>query len=286
MRRFILITGASSGIGESAALALVREGYEVIAGVRNEVDAARLRMNNPAKIHPLIMEVTDQVCMDNARKDAERIIGDGNLVAIFNNAGMVINGAVLHIPIEQWRQQFEVNVLGAIRTTQLFFPLLVSRDAKIDHHPRRIINMSSVSGLFASPFLGPYAASKFAMEAFSDSLRRELYMHDIQVVLINAGNIRTPIWHKARTLPSYLGKEYQSILEFKEKLIDKQIAESIPVKAIDDVVIKAVTSRKVKVRYLVMRQAWKFRLMRLLPAKWVDNLIQKRLRNKSGIRPF
>ena len=87
-----MITGASSGIGESAALALVREGYEVIAGVRNEVDAARLRMNNPAKIHPLIMEVTDQVCMDNARKDAERIIGDGNLVAIFNNAGMVILG--------------------------------------------------------------------------------------------------------------------------------------------------------------------------------------------------
>lgn len=286
MRRFILITGASSGIGESATLALVREGYEVIAGVRTNEDAERLRQKSPDKIHPLIMEVTDQAGMEKARMDAERIIGEGSLVAIFNNAGMVINGAVLYIPIEQWRQQFEVNVLGAIRTTQLFFPLLAARDAKADDHPRRIINMSSVSGLFASPFLGPYAASKFAMEAYSDSLRRELYMHDIQVVLINAGNIRTPIWHKARTLPSYLGKEYQSIMEFKEKLIDKQIAESIPVKAIDDVVIKAVKSGKVRVRYLVMRHAWKFRLMRMLPARWVDQLIQKRLRNSSGIRPF
>lgn len=286
MRRFILITGASSGIGESACHVLLEKGYEIIAGVRSSADAVKLKNVRGPKLHPLIMDVTDESGMQIARDQAATIIGDGTLVAIFNNAGVVVNGAWLYIPIDEWRQQFEVNVVGVIRTTQLFFPLLSVPRKAGDTHPRRIINMGSVSGLFASPFIAPYAASKYALEALSDSLRRELYMYDIQVVIIEGGNIATPIWEKAKKTPSYFGPEYDTILAFKDQMIDGLISKGMPLKAINDVIIKTVMDKSVKARYLVRPQKWKFNLIRLLPAKWVDQLIQRNLQKRSGIRPF
>lgn len=286
MRRFILITGASSGIGESACLMLLKHGYEVLAGVRSSADAEKLKAAGGVKLHPLIMDVTDEPGMLLARDQAISLIGDGALVAIFNNAGIVVNGAVLYIPLEAWREQFEVNVIGVVRTTQLFFPLLVAARQAGDDHPRRIINMGSVSGLFASPFLAPYAASKFALEALSDSLRRELYMYDVQVVIIEAGNISTPIWEKAKKLPSYFGPEYDSILAFKDHIIDGMIAKGMPLAAMDEIVLKSIAGRDVKPRYLIRPQKWKFNLIRRLPATWVDRLIKKNLQKRSGIRPF
>lgn len=286
MRRFILITGASSGIGESACHVLLEKGYEIIAGVRSSADAARLKSAGGTRLHPLMMDVTDESGMQLARDEATKIIGDGALVAIFNNAGIVVNGAWLYIPIDQWRQQFEVNVIGVIRTTQLFFPLLSKARQPGDTHPRRVINMGSVSGLFASPFIAPYAASKYALEALSDSLRRELYMYDIQVVIIEGGNIATPIWDKAKRTPSFMGPEYDSILEFKEQMIDGLIARGMPLKAINEVIVKTVMDKAVKARYLVRPQKWKFNLIRILPAKWVDRLIHRNLQKRSGIRPF
>lgn len=286
MRRFILITGASSGIGESACHVLLEKGYEVLAGVRTPADAVKLKTAAGPELHPLIMDVTDESGMQSARDEAEKIIGDGALVAIFNNAGVVVNGAWLYIPIDEWRQQFEVNVIGVIRTTQLFFPLLSAPRQAGDTHPRRIINMGSVSGLFASPFIAPYAASKYALEALSDSLRRELYMYDIQVVIIEGGNIATPIWEKAKKTPSYFGPEYDSILAFKNQMIDGLIAKGMPLKAINDVIIKTVMNKSVKARYLVRPQKWKFNMVRFLPSKWVDRLIHRNLQRRSGIRPF
>jgi hypothetical protein len=111
-------------------------------------------------------------------------------------------------------------------------------------------------------------------------------MYDVQVVLIDAGKITTPIWDKARNHPGYFGPEHGSILAFRDKLIDKQIATSISVQKVDDILIEAVTAKRVRVRYLVMRHKWKFNLIRRLPAAWVDSLIQKNLRKQSGFRPF
>jgi NAD(P)-dependent dehydrogenase (short-subunit alcohol dehydrogenase family) len=286
MKRFILVTGASSGIGESACLALARQGYEVLAGVRRKEDAERLQTGVQGRILPLLMDVTDEASLLDARKEAEALIGQDVLVAIFNNAGIVINGTVLHVPADQWKHQFDVNVLGVVRVTQVFFPLLAKPRSPGDEHPRRIINMSSVSGLFASPFIGPYAASKYALEGLSDSLRRELYMYDIQVVLIIAGKIATPIWGKAKTGKSYFGPEYDSILAFKDQLIDRMITQGLPVSSVDKIVLKAVTDRNPRLRYYVIPEKWRFFLMRKLPAKWVDRLISKKLKAKSGFRPF
>jgi NAD(P)-dependent dehydrogenase (short-subunit alcohol dehydrogenase family) len=286
MRHFILITGASTGIGEAACEKLVEHNYEVLAGVRSKVDADRLRVLYGEKVQPLIMDVTNAQEMKEARETAEKIIGNDCLVAIINNAGIAIPGAVLYIPIEEWQRQLEINVLGVVRTTQLFFHLLPQKSGNIDSHPRRIINISSVSGLFASPFIGAYAASKFALEALSDSLRRELYMYDIQVVIIEPGNILTPMWTKAKESIPHLGPEYDSIIAFRDKVVDSNISQGLDVELVSTLILKAIRNKKVKNRYLIRYQAWKFRLIQLLPTSWVDAMIRKKLKSRSGIRPF
>lgn len=265
---------------------LLLQGYSILAGVRTPEDAERLRTSFGENVYPLLMDVTDPEGMDKARKEAETIIGEDGLVAVINNAGVVVSGAVLYIPIEEWRQQLEINVLGVIRTTQLFFPLLSRPKKAGDSHPRRIINIGSVSGLFGSPFLGPYVASKHALEGISDCLRRELYMYDIQVVILEPGNIQTPIWEKAKRKSTYLGPEYASIMEFKDRIIDNNIRMASPLKLVDVVLLKAIRNTKVKPRYIIMAGKWKFDLIRLLPTKWIDALFRKKLQQKSGIRPF
>ncbi len=286
MKHFVLVTGASSGIGEAACKSLTENNYDVLAGVRTVADATRLEAKYGSLVHSMVMDVVDEISIQKAKERAIEIIGNNALVAIVNNAGIVVAGAILYIPIEKWRQQLDINVLGVIRTTQLFFDLLKNNTSSSDRHPRRIINISSVSGLFASPFIGPYAASKFALEALSDSLRRELYMYDIQVVIIEPGNIITPIWEKAKESDPYSGPEYDSIISFRTKLIDDNISRGLPVEIVADRILKSVRDKKVKTRYLIRANAWKFRLIQLLPVLWVDKMIRNKLKSKSGIRPF
>lgn len=286
MRHFILVTGASSGIGEGSCKKLIESGYDVFASVRNETDANRLVASYGPRIHPLMMDVTDDDSIEKARREAEVIIGEDSLVAIVNNAGIAISGAVLYVPVEEWRKQLDVNVLGVIRSIQAFFPLLKTIKNTSDLHPRRIINISSVSGLFASPFIGPYASSKYALEALSDSLRRELYMYDIQVVLIEPGSILTPLWEKARGASSFSGAEYESIIAYKNRVIDNNLLQSLPAEKVANRILDCIRDRKVRNRYLIKAGSWKFRLVRMLPSSWVDRMIRKKLIEKSGIRPF
>lgn len=280
------MTGASSGIGEAACKILAENKYEVLAGVRSTADGTRLEAKYGPGIHALIFDVVDELSIQDAREKAKEIIGKNALVAIINNAGIVVAGPLLYIPSERWRYQLDVNVLGVIRTTRIFFDLLKTEPSEAIRHPRRIINISSVSGLFASPFIGAYAASKFALEALSDSLRRELYMYDVQVVIIEPGNIITPIWEKAKAGELYSGPEYDSIISFREKLIDDNISRGLPVDLVAQRILKSVRNQKVKIRYLIRAKAWKFRLIQMLPVRWVDRMIRKKLMSKSGIRPF
>jgi len=286
MRHFILLTGASSGIGEATCKKLTESNYDVLACVRSQADADRLEVSFGERLHPLIMDVTDENSIAKAKREAEVIIGEDSLVAIVNNAGIAISGAVLYIPIEEWEKQLDVNVLGVVRSIQAFFPLLKSINYTPNQHPRRIINISSISGLFASPFVGPYASSKYALEALSDSLRRELYMYDIQVVLIEPGNIITPLWKKVRESSSYSGPEYDSIVTFKDRVIDNNLLQSLPVEKVSDRILDCIRDKKVRNRYLIKAGAWKFKLVRMLPSSWVDRMIRKKLIEKSGIRPF
>ncbi len=286
MKHFVLVTGASSGIGLASCEHLLKEGYNVIGGVRTAIDAERLAGSFGPNFYAVILDVTNSESIATARETVSLLLGKDHLVAIVNNAGIVISGTVLHVPVEEWKRQFDVNVFGLINTTQRFFDLLIHASKASDHHPVRIINMSSVSGKFASPMMGPYAASKFALEALSDSLRREMYMHDIQVVLIEPGSIITPMWDKAKDAVLYVGPEQDWLLSFKNEVIDQNVAAGLHVNEVAKCVVKAVTSKKVKTRYLIKAQAWKFRMITMLPTAWVDRMVLKKLRSKSNIRPF
>jgi NAD(P)-dependent dehydrogenase (short-subunit alcohol dehydrogenase family) len=278
MQYFVLVTGASTGIGASTCEELVKAGYQVLAGVRKEKDGSHLVEQFGPSVHPLLMDVTDEASIQLARAQSNDRIGNGQLVAIVNNAGIAVSGAILYVPVAEWQKQFEVNLFGMIRVTQHFFHLLIPKEN--DKHPRRIVNMGSVSGRFASPFLGPYAASKFALEALSDSLRRELFMYDIQVVIIQAGSIKTPLWGKAAGAEMFLGKEYTHLKTFKDKVIAQNLASALPVEQVSRLVVKIIRMKRVRARYLIKSGAWKFRLFRRIPDSWIDKLIRKKLKSQ------
>lgn len=286
MKHYVLVTGASSGIGLASCDHLLKEGYYVIGGVRTIIDAERLTSTFGHKFYAVILDVTNTQSVAEAKVKVSSLLNKDHLVAIVNNAGIVISGTVLHVPIEEWKRQFDVNVFGLIDTTQKFFDYLIKSSKSTDPHPVRIINMSSVSGRFASPFMGPYAASKYALEALSDSLRRELYMYDIQVVLIEPGSIATPLWDKAKAAVQYVGPEHEWMLPFKNNIIDHNVASGLHVDEVARCVVKTVKDKNVKSRYLIKSQSWKFRLVTMLPTAWVDRMILKKLRSKSNIRPF
>ena len=177
MARLALVTGASTGIGRACALHLAGRGFDVLAGVRNPADA-------PEGLEPLRLDVTSEADVAAA---AERV-GD-ELHALVNNAGIAISGPVEVVPMDEWRRQLEVNLLGQIAVTRALLPAIVRARG-------RIVNMSSISGRVANPLFGPYAASKFGLEAVTDALRREVAAHGVRVVGVEPGVIATPIWAK------------------------------------------------------------------------------------------
>lgn len=187
--RHVLITGASSGIGHAAALRLDRQGLTVHAGVRKEEDAASLEAEGSDRLRPVFIDVTDQDSISAAKVTIAAAVREQGLHGLVNNAGISVPGPLEFIPIEDLRTQLEVNVIGQIAVTQAFLPLL--REAE-----GRIVNVGSIGGRTATPFLGAYNASKFALEALTDSLRMELRPWNLSVSIIEPGAVDTPIWDK------------------------------------------------------------------------------------------
>ena len=176
----VIITGASSGIGEACALRLDRRGFHVFAGVRRISDGELLQQKTSDRLVPVLLDVTSQESIASAKELISAQIHPAGLFGLFNNAGIPLGGALEALDLDDFRSQMEVNLIGAIAMTQAFLPLLRKGNG-------RIINMSSISGLIALPFVGPYAATKFALEAISDSLRVELKPWGISVSLVEAG---------------------------------------------------------------------------------------------------
>ena len=189
----ILITGASSGIGEASALYLDRLGMRVFASVRKPRDAERLASQASASLTPLILDVADAASIQAALQTVRAALGDDGLDGLVNNAGVFTGGPLEHLPLAALRQQFEVNVFGQMAVVQAFLPLLRQNHG-------RIVVVGSTSGFLATPLLGPYAASKFAMRALADALRNELNAAQLPVSLIEVGKVNTPIWDKALSL--------------------------------------------------------------------------------------
>jgi NAD(P)-dependent dehydrogenase (short-subunit alcohol dehydrogenase family) len=195
-KRAVVVTGASTGIGLACTETLALSGFFVFGSVRKREDAERLRARFGENFAPLLFDVTDADAVAQAAQEVESLLGGATLAGLVNNAGIAVPGPLLHLPMADFRRQIETNLFGQLQVIQAFAPLLGAREPQRGA-PGRIVNMSSVAGRFATPFLGAYNASKFGLEGMSDALRRELMVYGIDVVLIEPGMIATPIWDKA-----------------------------------------------------------------------------------------
>ena len=283
-RGAIVITGASTGIGEACALRLAGAGWRVFAGVRREEDGAALLRRAPASLTPVQLDVTDQDSIDAAVREIERRLGgtDG-LAGLVNNAGIALGGPLELLPLEALRRQFEVNVFGLLAVTQTFLPLIRKGAAG---GPGRVVNMGSISGRFAGPFVGPYAASKHALEALSDSLRVELRPWGIHVALIEPGRIATPIWEKSlaesealasRADPEMLAR-YSPALERMRAFVERFNARRLPPERVAAAVEHALFAARPKTRYVIGLDAHlQALLVRFVPDRIRDALVVRAL---------
>ena len=260
----VVISGASTGIGRATALHLEGLGFDVLAGVRREADA-------PEGTTPLLLDVTDQAAIDAL---AQRVAGRP-LAGLVNNAGIGVGGPVEHIPLAEWRRQFDVNLFGHVAMTQALLPALLAGRG-------RIVNIGSIGGRQALPLLSPYAASKFAMHGLSDSLRLELRRQGVHVALVEPGAIATEIWRKAdesfeaieSDLPAEVAARYRKELDGARKASDRAARHAIPADKVAAVVGHALTARRPRARYVVGADARGQALIERLPAAARDRLLR------------
>lgn len=195
-KRAVVVTGASTGIGHACVETLIDAGFFVFGSVRREEDAERLRETFGESFSALLFDVVDDAAIDAAALCVAARLNGATLAGLVNNAGVAFPGPLLHLPIDDFRRQIAINLTGQMKVVQAFAPLLGAGDEERVGPPGRIVNMSSVAGRFAKPFMGAYNASKFGLEGLSDALRRELIVYGVDVVVIQPGMIATPIWDK------------------------------------------------------------------------------------------
>jgi hypothetical protein len=277
--RAIVVTGASTGIGRAAVAKAVREGAHVFASVRKQADADSLRTEFGDAVTPLQFDVADEAGVRAGAAQVAEALGKRRLYGLVNNAGIAVPGPLLHLDTEELRRQFEINLFGVHNVTRAFSDLL-GADPERTGKPGRIVMISSVGGQNGSPFVGPYAASKFALEGYSQSLRRELMLYGIDVIVIGPGAIATPIWDKAEQneLKRFSNTPYAGAIERVADYMLAQGRKGLPASDVGDLIWLCLSDPEPKVRYAILRRPFMDRtLPRLLPPRMVDRIFAKRL---------
>lgn len=276
----VVITGASTGIGEATALELDRRGYLVFAGVRSAEAAQRLQAQSMGKLIPLILDVTNAEQIAAAADKVRENTRENGLAGLVNNAGIAISSPLEIIPLSDFRKQLEVNVIGQLAVIQAFIPLLRMKAG-------RIVNITSINGALAPPYLGPYSASKFAFEAISDALRLELRHWGIKVSVIAPGAIRTPIWDKSTATAEKLSdkvspeglKLYENDMNIWRKVVLDIAQKADPVEKVVEQILHALTSPRPKARYyLRFSQRYVCRGLKILPESLRDWFVRRAMR--------
>jgi NAD(P)-dependent dehydrogenase (short-subunit alcohol dehydrogenase family) len=275
----VLITGCSTGIGRACATYLAGRGFQILAGVRRESDAP-----TGAGITPICLDVTDEQSIKSAAERVRSIIGALGLKGLVNNAGIAVPGPVEHVPLKDWRRQFEVNFFAHVAMTQAMLPLLRAHVAAAGPWSARIVNISSIAGRIGQPILGPYCASKFALEAMSDSLRVELRDQRIHVSVIEPGAIQSEIWRKGQEQAQQIKIDPMKIAGYEALVegIAAQTAEAaksaIPAARVARVVFGCLTARKPRTRVVVGTDAKMGALFKsFVPTRWFDGMIYRML---------
>ena len=274
----IVVTGASSGIGWGCVKVLVRDGFRVFGSVRNASDAERLSREFGERFTPLIFDVTDEAAVAAGAKRVAAALANSSLFGLVNNAGIAVPGPLLYLPIDDFKRQFAVNLTGQLIVTQAFAPLLGADRAR-QGPPGRIVMISSIAGRNGWPFLGAYASSKFALEGMSESLRRELLLFGIDVIVVGPGAIATPIWDKADALDSasFASTPYGNALSgFKDYAVAIG-RKGLPPEAVGEAVKRALTVSRPKTRYTVTPDPIRTFLVNALPKRVVDRILARQL---------
>jgi NAD(P)-dependent dehydrogenase (short-subunit alcohol dehydrogenase family) len=277
--RAVVVTGASTGIGRAAVAKAVREGAHVFASVRKEADAASLRGEFGEAVTPLLFDVADEAAVRAGAAQVAQALGQRRLFGLVNNAGIAVPGPLLHLDTDELRRQFEINLFGVHTVTRAFADLL-GADPNRTGDPGRIIMISSVGGQNGAPFVGPYASSKFALEGYSQSLRRELMLYGIDVIVIGPGAIATPIWDKAEQndLKRFSNTPYAPMLEGVANYMVAQGRKGLPPSDVGDLIWLCLTHSNPKVRYHILRNPFMDRtLPKLMNPRTVDRIYAQRL---------
>ena len=279
MTRTVVVTGASTGIGRATALRLDRAGWRVFAGVRTDSAGDELRKVASDRLVPIRLDVTDAEEVDRAIAEVTETTG-GRLDALVNNAGTALGGPLEYLPLQTWRDQFEVNVFGQIAVTRAALESL--RRAR-----GRIVFISSNNGRFANPLMGPYSSSKFAVEGLADALRMELHGTGIDVVVIQPGAVRTDIWDKGRSqadeleakLPAEAIERYRDQIDAIRKGIELQASGGVDADVAAAVVERSLTARRPRTRYQVgLDGKISVALAKVLPGRPLDALLRRVMR--------
>jgi NAD(P)-dependent dehydrogenase (short-subunit alcohol dehydrogenase family) len=266
----VLVTGAARGIGKAVALHLAGLGWEVMAGVRRPEDAAVL------ETIPGVTAVTLDITDAEQVAALERVL-PARLDAVVNNAGVVVGGPLEIVPTAELRRQFEVNVIGQLAVTQAVLPRLRQSGG-------RIVFVSSVNGRIATPLLGPYCASKFALEAAADALRMELKPWQIRVSVVEPAQTATDMWKTAEQAADGMeavmspGQRvlYSIHVAGFRKMIPASQKAAVPAKIVAQVVAAALTDRRPKARYAVgVGPKLQMLLVNSLPTRVTDVMLRK-----------
>jgi NAD(P)-dependent dehydrogenase (short-subunit alcohol dehydrogenase family) len=282
MAKTILITGCSTGLGFAAARAFAGRGYRVIATVRSKDDARRVEAEGKGSIQSVLCDVTVKEQVAELPGAVRRITGDGALDGLINNAGIILApGPVEFQKMEDIRAQFDVNVFGMMAVTIALLPLLGTA-CPVRRQPGRIINISSIEGKVASPFISAYAATKHAIEGFSSSLRRELRLFGIKVIIVAPGGIQSEMWRKS-SLPvaPLVGTAYEGPAQKVNSLVEQMEKESASAEEIARFLVRVFEARKPKARYAPSRAFMDGPWTILIPALWYDAMLGSLL----GLKP-
>jgi NAD(P)-dependent dehydrogenase (short-subunit alcohol dehydrogenase family) len=274
----VVITGASTGIGWATAKLLLDRGFRVFGSVRKQADADRLRGEFGANFTPLLFDVTNEAAVMAAAREVRAALGGETLFGLVNNAGVAVAGPVLELAADEFRRQLDVNVIGPIISTQAFGPLL-GYDPSLKGPRGRIVMISSVAGKNGNPLVSAYSASKFAIEGLSESLRREMMLFGIDVIVIAPGAVKTPIWSKAEEvdISAYKNSPFFPALERIRKFMLQLGEAGLPAEKIAEAIAEALTSAHPKVRYQITPDPMRHLITAVLPKRTVDKIIAKRL---------
>jgi NAD(P)-dependent dehydrogenase (short-subunit alcohol dehydrogenase family) len=273
----VVVTGVSTGIGWGITKVLIQHGFRVFGSVRKTQDAERLSKEFGERFIPLFFDVTDEAAVQAAAQQVREQLSGETLFGLVNNAGIAVPGPLIHLGTDDFRHQLEVNLVSILIVTKAFVPLL-GADRSLRGEPGRILNISSVSGKSASPFVGAYSASKHGLEGFSEALRRELMLYGIDVIIIGPGPIATPIWDKGVDISTYAHTDYVEAARRAQAYLMRNGKNGLPPEKVGEVVWQALTTRNPRVRYAVVGRDFLRRfIQRLLPKRVVDRIVARGL---------